>query len=174
MTQAGYVSGTSSLNQILNDIDLGPGSGSVQFLFAKLQLAQAQICKNSAMQYLDAISSVQEDQAKVAEMIELARKAKESATDKNYVAMSSEMTEFFKEKGLTTSPSGVNGSSYNKDAWTYNLESLTNYQETLSNKTQTQMVFLQDFISQYNSYLQGANSAIQEAAQVMQSIATSR
>ena len=174
MTQTNNVSGTSSLNEILNEIDLGPGSGSVQFLFAKLQLAQAQICKNSATQYLKSISEIQEDQAKVAEMIQLARQCKEEAASKDYVAMPDEMKAFFDEKKLTPCPTGSKGTSYNKDAWTYNLESLTDYQETLSNKTQTQMDFLQDFISQYNSYLQGANSAIQEASQVLQSIATGR
>ena len=49
-----------------------------------------------------------------------------------------------------------------------------NYQESLGTKTQTQMVFLQDFISQYNSYLQGANSAIQESSDVLTAIATGR
>ncbi len=33
------------------------------------------------------------------------------------------------------------------------------------------MVYLQDFISQNNSYLQGANSAISNASQVLTSVA---
>ena len=41
------VNSTTSLSQIMADIDLGP-TGSIQFLFAKLQLAQSQICKNQA------------------------------------------------------------------------------------------------------------------------------
>ena len=40
MTDA--VSSTSNLKAIMNDIDLGP-TGSIQFMFAKLQLAQSQI-----------------------------------------------------------------------------------------------------------------------------------
>ena len=59
------------------------------------------------------------------------------------------------------------------DEWTFNIQSLTNYQESVSNSTQTKMVFLQDMISQYNSYLQGAMSAIQKATTVLERIATS-
>ena len=36
------VNATDSLSQIMADIDLGP-TGSVQFMFAKLQLAQSEI-----------------------------------------------------------------------------------------------------------------------------------
>ena len=36
------------------------------------------------------------------------------------------------------------------------------------------MVYLQDFIGQYNSYLQGANSAISTANQTLTAIATGR
>ena len=53
----------------------------------------------------------------------------------------------------------------------YNLKSLTNYQEQIGNKTQTLMVYLQDFIGQYNSYLQGANTQISNANQTLTSLA---
>ena len=43
-----------SLSGIMADIDLGP-TGSVQMMFAKLQLAQSQICKNQAEDYMSQI-----------------------------------------------------------------------------------------------------------------------
>ena len=46
-----------------------------------------------------------------------------------------------------------------------------NYQEQIGSKTQTLMVYLQDFIGQYNSFLQGANTAISNANQVLTNIA---
>ena len=55
--------------------------------------------------------------------------------------------------------------------WDFNIKSLTNYQETVGNKTQTLMVYLQDFIGQYNSYLQGASSSINDAKNVLSAIA---
>ena len=36
------------------------------------------------------------------------------------------------------------------------------------------MVYLQDFMGQYNSYLQGANSAISQATQTLTTLATGR
>ena len=59
----------------------------------------------------------------------------------------------------------------NADEWDYNLKSLTNYQEQIGNKTQTLMVYLQDFIGQYNSYLQGANTQIANANQTLTNLA---
>ncbi|NLV95708.1 MAG: hypothetical protein GX043_00005, partial [Desulfovibrionales bacterium] len=64
-----------------------------------------------------------------------------------------------------------NDTKHNNDEWEYNLKSLTNYQEQIGSKTQTLMVYLQDFIGQYNSFLQGANTAIANANQVLTSIA---
>ena len=86
--------------------------------------------------------------------------------------MPAEMVTFFKEHNLTVGSTDDNWN--NSSEWDINIESLTNYQESISNKTQTLMVYLQDFISQYNSYLQGANSAISNASQVLTAVATGR
>ena len=55
------INATNSLSQIMADIDLGP-TGSVQFMFAKLQLAQSQICKNEAESYMKQIEDIQQEQ----------------------------------------------------------------------------------------------------------------
>ena len=157
--------GVSTLRQIMNEIDLGP-SGGIQFMFAKLMLAQAMICKSSAEDYMGQIEQIQDLQTETADMISKARDAKEKGED-----IPSDVQAFFTEQGLSQKGST---SSCSEDDWTYNLESLTNFQESIGNKTQTLMVYLQDFMSQYNSNLQGANSAIQEASQVLTSIATGR
>ena len=49
-----------SLSGIMADIDLGP-TGSVQMMFAKLQLAQSQICKNQAEDYMSQIEEIQDE-----------------------------------------------------------------------------------------------------------------
>ncbi len=162
---------TTSLSSILNDIDMGPTT-SIQLAFAKLQLAQAQTSKTQAESYMKQIEDIQSDQKTVAEMIQKARTLQNEAKNGDTeTTMPSDMVEYFKAKGISISGSGT---SFDKDEWTYNIESLTSYQESISNKTQTLMVYLQDFISQYNSYLQGANSAISTAGQVLTSIATGR
>ena len=54
------VSGTTATSEALDNIDLG-SAGSIQLLFAKLQLAQAQLCKSSAEPYLQGTSSAVND-----------------------------------------------------------------------------------------------------------------
>lgn len=177
MTTTTNTSGVTSLSAILNDIDLGP-TDSVQFMFAKLQLAQSQICKNSAEQYMKQIEDIQKEQSEVASYISKARELQNKCKNKQGDAkgdtsaciMPDDMVAFFNKHNLSIEGNGKDN-RHNADEWTYNIESLTNYQESISNKTQTLMVYLQDFISQYNSYLQGASSAINNATQVLTSIA---
>ena len=72
------VTSTNSLSEILDTIDLGP-TGSVQMMFAKLQLAQSEICKNQAESYMYQIESIQEEQELCAKMIEDARELQSQA-----------------------------------------------------------------------------------------------
>ena len=168
------INATNSLSQIMADIDLGP-TGSIQFQFAKLQMAQSQICKNQAEDYMKQIESIQEEQELCAKMIEEARKKQNEATSKDAkdaktTSMSQEMKDFFDKRGLSYDTNG-NDNKHFQEEWDYNLKSLTNYQEQIGNKTQTLMIYLQDFIGQYNSYQEGAMSAISSATQTLRSIA---
>ena len=169
------VSNTSSLSEIMDLIDLGP-TGSVQMMFAKLQLAQSEICKAQAEDYMKQIEDIQEEQKKCAEMIEMARKLQEEASsqdassNKKTTEMPAEMVKYFEEHGLTESTAGGDHKHY-KEEWDVNIKSLTTYQENIGNKTQTLMVYLQDFIGQYNSYLQGANTQISNANQTLTNLA---
>ena len=164
---------TSSLSQIMAGIDLGP-TQSVQFKFAQLQLAQAKMCKDTANDYMKQIEGIQEEQKKTAEMIERARKLQnEAKTGDKCTTMPDDMVQFFKDRGLSWDTAG-NDYKHNKDEWEYNLKSLTNYQESISNKTQTLMVYLQDYIGQYNSYTQGASTQISQGIQTLTTLATAR
>ena len=64
--------GTTALPDILNDIDLG-STDSIQFLFAKLQLAQAQLCKDSANSYIQQIERLQAELTLTANTLEKMR-----------------------------------------------------------------------------------------------------
>lgn len=173
MTDAANAVSTQGIREILSEINLGTGS-SIQLMFAKLQLANAQLCKLNAENYLEDITETQEKQAEIADMIERARELRNQAdASGKTVEMPSDMKEFFKDKGLSWDTHGSDDKHYASE-WDYNIESLTNYQKQFENSTQTKMVYLQDFISQMNSYLQGANSAIQDSNQVLTSILTGR
>ena len=171
------VTSTTSLSEIMQSIDLGP-TGSVQMMFAKLQLAQSQICKNQAESYMQQIEDIQSEQKKCAEMIAKARDLQQAAKngtgdcswDSKASMMPQEMADYYKQHGLSYDTKG-NDLANNADEWDYNLKSLTNYQEQIGNKTQTLMVYLQDVIGQYNSYLQGANTQIANANQTLTNLA---
>ena len=84
--------------------------------------------------------------------------------------MSQELVTFMEQRGLSF-PNSDNDFILGEEEWDYTLKSLTNYQEQIGNKTQTLLIYLQDFIGQYNSYQQGASSAISEANQTLSNIA---
>ena len=166
-----------SMSEVLSTIDLGP-TGSVQFRFAKLQMAQAELCKQQADGYMDKIEQIQADQEEVAKMISMARdlqqKAKDGQGDCSWddkaSIMPQEMIDYFNKHGLTYDKTG-NDAVHNEDEWDIAIKSLTNHQETIGTETQTLMVYLQDFIGQYNSYTQGASSQISSATQTLTNIA---
>ena len=170
---------TTRVTELMNMIDLGP-TQSVQFLFAKLQMAQSQICKAQAETYMGMIEDIQAEQKLCAEMIEKARELQNSAKngtgdcswDKKASVMPDDMVKFFNDRGLNFDTTGGAGDYvHNADEWDFNLKTLTNYQEQIGNNTQTLMIYLQDFIGQYNSYQEGAMSAISSATQTLRSIA---
>ena len=84
--------------------------------------------------------------------------------------MPQELVDYMDKNGLSY-PNEDKDYILGEEEWDYALKSLTNYQETIGNKTQTLMVYLQDFIGQYNSYLQGANTQIANANQTLTSLA---
>ncbi len=59
----------------------------------------------------------------------------------------------------------------NKAEWDKVIAQLQTKMDTVGANIQTQMVQLQDFMGQYNSYMQGANTAISTSNQVLTSLA---
>ena len=135
-------SGTTSLSDVLNDIDFD-SDNSIQLMFAKLQLAQAQLCKDSANSCMQQIQELQKEQDLTAGTLEKMRQLQaEGATE-----MPEDMLSFMQDRDLAyCEPKDF-------DCWAYNIESLTVYQDSLTAQTQSLMVNLQDFMGQYNSYL---------------------
>ena len=156
-------SGTTSMSEVFNDIDFN-SDNSMQLMFAKLQLAQAQLCKDSANSCMQQLQRLQEEQTLTADTLEKMRQLQaEGATE-----MPEDMLSFMRDRGLAyCEPKDF-------DCWAYNIESLTVYQDGLASQTQSLMVNLQDFIGQYNSYLQGASSSVNSASDTLVAIAASR
>ena len=146
------------------------GQMSLSFAFARLQMIQAENAKTQATEYMKQIEDIQAKQKEAAEMIEAARKLQNEAKSGNKnTTMPQNMIDFCKANNISIESSGKDN-KHSKDEWEYNLKGMTNYQEQLGNKTQTLMVYLQEFIGQYNTYTQGAASAIDKGNQALQSI----
>ena len=146
------------------------GTSSVQLLFAQLQLKLSQANKDKALEKMDVIKKNQDLAKETADWIAKARDLQNQAKNKGCINMPEDMKQFFKDHGLKWDTTN-NDDSHNKDEWDYNIKSLANFQEQIGTDTQQLMVFIQDFMGQYNSYLTGANSAIREANQTLASIA---
>jgi hypothetical protein len=158
------VSGSFNICDTL-DID-----GGIQMQFAALQLKMAQANKEKAKTYMDEIKGNQEKVKECAQMIAKARELQNTVKSKGTSEMPADMVQYFKDNGMTPEQTGSDN-LHDKDEWEYNIKSLQNHQETLNTNSQQLMVYVQDFMGQYNSYLTGANSAIQQSNQTLGTIA---
>jgi hypothetical protein len=151
---------------------LASASGNIQMMFAALQLQMAQTNKEKAMEYMDQMTANQAKAKECAEMLAKARELQNPAKQKGATDMPSDMVKYYNDNNISFDTTGGTGDYlHNSDEWDYNIKSLTNLQETLNTGSQQQMVFLQDFMGQYNSYLTGANSAMQQSNQTLSTIA---
>jgi hypothetical protein len=174
---AARLSGSSSVGTIdVNNI----GGGSVQLMFAKLQLSLAESSKSNAMEYIKDIQKTQEEQKQLAAMLQQARQLqadakalKDSGNSSPWTEMPADMKAYMDKNGLAYDRS-QNDNYHTKDEWEVAITSLQARMDSLGTDTQQKMVFVQDFMGQYNSYLQGANSVIQQSNQTLAELAKAR
>jgi hypothetical protein len=157
------------------------GAGSLQMMFAQLQMGLCQQTKSNAMEYMDSIKETQKEQKKIAAFLQEARQKqsdaknesdtnKKESGEKESTMMSTEMEDYFKQNGLAYCDYGVSRRQ-NKEEWDTAISSLQTQLDSIGTDTQTKMVYVQDFMGQYNSYLQGANSTIQQSNQTLAQLA---
>ena len=179
--------------------ELGPTT-SLQLMFAKLQLELAETAKSQAMDKMDAISKAQDEQKLVSKLLNEARQAKADAKNgnssditttyytcdkdgkvtgsytetapkgKDYNPMSNEMVKYMDEHGLAYDKTG-DDHMHTEEEWDVAITALEGRLEELGTNTQQEMVYIQDYMGQYNSYLQGANTQISNSNQTLTSLA---
>jgi hypothetical protein len=249
MTGVNGVNGTGNINININDI----GSGSVQLMFAKLQLTLAELSKNSASDYMGQIQSSQDEQKKISQMTQTVRQLLADLEASGGTDFPPEIIDYMEQNGLAlpasivqnaqigkieevlehckeaqaAANSGRGDVSWNRylsymsvedekffidnvpnysdvcddrindgREWDSHISNLEAYRETIEpftaddlktvitslqarldsvgTDTQQKMVFVQDFMGQFNSYLQGANSVIQQSNQTLGELARAR
>ena len=169
--------------------ELGPTT-SLQLMFAQLQLELAETAKTQAMDKMEAISEAQEEQKFVSQLLNEARQSKADANSgisagtqsetysngttekntKNCTLMSKEMVDYMDAHGLAYDKTG-NDYNHSSDEWDVAITALEGRLEELGTNTQQEMVYIQDYMGQYNSYLQGANTPISNANQTLTTLA---
>lgn len=153
-------------------------SDSIQEIFAKLQKELAQQSKNQAMQSLEKIKASQEEMKKAAGYAEQARqmqsqaekeKEPDSQLTKKSAALIAELQSYMDQRNLSypASDSGL----YDDGDWAQVIGSLEQYQEKLGTEVQQDMVSVQEYMGQYNSYLNSGNTSTQTSGKELASLA---
>ena len=175
---------TSNVSSVTST-DLGPGT-SLQLMFAKLQLELAETAKGQALERMDYITQQQDEQKLVSSLLNEARQAQAdgeagkgvgmtsvngvTVEGKDCYPMSQEMVDYMDEHSLAYA--NADGDYIlGKEEWDLAITSLESRLEELGTDTQQQMVYIQDYMGQYNSYLQGANTQISNSNQTLTSLA---
>ena len=114
---------------------------------------------------------MQENQKEVATYIGKARSLQNEARIQNKsTTMPEDMVTYFKVHDLHYDTSG-NDYTHTFEQWKVAIQSLSQYQEMLGMKTQQLMIVIQDYMGQYNAYMQGANTAIQRGNETLRNLA---
>jgi prefoldin subunit 5 len=146
-------------------------------------MALAEAAKQGALEYMSQIEEIQKEQQLVAQMLQEARQLQADAKagkgnnpdskNKTSSIMPDYMVDYMKDNGLAYDTKG-DDNVHSAEEWAVAITSLQAHQDQLGTNTQQMMVFVQDFIGQYNSYLQGANSAVQQSNQTLADLARLR
>ncbi|MBR5998129.1 MAG: USH1C-binding protein 1 [Deltaproteobacteria bacterium] len=147
------------------------GTTSLQFMFAQLQMELAKAAKESAMDKMEQIKTSQQERKQISAFLNECRQAQANAeSDGKCTAMSDACVEYMNEHKLAYDKTG-DDNLHNKDEWKVAITSLEGRLDEVGSDTQQLMVYVQDFMGQYNSYLQGANTQINNGNQTLLSLA---
>ena len=174
------INGQSSISSVSGE-KMGVGNTvSLQFMFAELQMELAKAAKESAMEKMDQIKASQDERKQVSAFLNECRQQQSNAQngtgdcpwDKKASMMSTECQKYMDDPShkLAYDKTG-NDRAHNPDEWKVAIESLTGRLDELGSDTQQIMIYVQDFMGQYNSYLQGANTQISNGNQTLLSLA---
>ena len=170
MSQVGATSNTSSVS-----FQSVTGMRSPQMALAMLMMKLSEANKESAMA---GIKEIEAEQAKKKDMAELLNQAREYASGnytKNAKDTSHTSSAFDKKiQDLGFSVPNDSDKDKNKAQWDKLIAQIQTKMDTVGADLQTKMVQLQDMMGQYNSYLQGANSAIAKSNEVLSALAQGR
>lgn len=144
---------------------------SVQQLFAKLQQELAQSAKESAQSSIEQVQALQELSRTCTEYINEAKTIRSGLVEAgDAAAVPEDMLAFLQEHSLyvPTDPGKADSES-----WKAIVSALESFLESTSTNCQQQMVFVQDYIGQYNSFSQSYQSSTSEVQELLNGLSGS-
>ncbi|SIO28662.1 hypothetical protein [Halodesulfovibrio marinisediminis] len=146
------------------------GGKSLSRMFAELQMLASDNAKKKATDLMDTIRTKQK-KLKDAYACKQALQGKKdgvntnSTTYKDASGKTVKLKEGMKKNGISNP-----GTKLNKDEVKAAIARINTHIESLGTDTQTQMIRLQDFMGQYNNFLQGAHKSIGDGKQTLNAI----
>ena len=178
MSQVNAAHGTNSVFGTFS------AAGSPQLALAMLQM---ELAKSNKEQALSGIKEIENQQAEKKKIADALNQAREMQAGKHYLNpwgakdyIPDSLKKCAKECGISLPDNKAAGRPKTKDkvdqdklkaAWDKTIAQFQTKLDTVGANIQTQMVQLQDFMGQYNSYMQGANSAISQSNQILAGLA---
>lgn len=154
-----------------NNSSLGP-TGSLQLMFAALQLEQSQIAKNQMQNYVAQIQQLQVTQKSIAQMIANLGAMQSSMEEDSKITLPEDMKSELVQLGICPNNHSLLMKSEVTKEDVHDLIMMSEMrQQQVGMESQMAMVNLQDYAGQYNSYLEGANTQISNANQTLTSLA---
>ncbi len=171
MSQINATSGTHSVFGAFS------AAGSPQLALAMLQMELARTNKESALGGIKEIESQQAKKKEMSDMLNKAREYKAMGVHLNDAGLATgfddKFVKYCNANGFTL-PHYAKYADSKEDLdkkWDLCIAQMQTKLDTVGANIQTQMVQLQDFMGQYNSYMQGANSAISQSNQILAGLA---
>ena len=137
---------------------------SMQLVYAKLQLEMAELNKQQAMEKMNHIAVLQAEQRTVSAYLNTAEQYRNEAADTDAdIAMPADMAEYlnYADKSPLLDEAGWNGA----------IASLENRLNQLSMEVQLEMIYVQNMLGQYQSYLSGTNTMPVSGSQTVSGLA---
>ncbi len=149
---------------------LGP-SNSLRLLYAKLQLELSETAKNQMLEVMNQVAALQEEQKLVSSFLNTARQLQnESKENQNQTSrMPDDMYAYISENNLDYDKSG-DAMLLTAEEWDTVIVLLENRLMELGAETQQKMVYIQNLMGQYNSYLQDTNTQTPNPNQTITSL----
>lgn len=152
----------------------GTMQSSYQLIFAQLQQKLAQESKEAALNEIEEVQKLQSQQNLCSDVLSQLRQLQaEARSSGKPVELSQQLKNNLVSLEICTSTTTYITKSEVTEEDLQNLISLTEAKmDSLSSSTQVQMVYLQDYMKQYNSYTSSSSSITEELKELLNQYAT--